>query len=187
MEGGPGRHGLYTTVTIRRLLETVSWHELTIAYVTLNFTSRYVVKQKDAKNKQSHEQSAQLGCEAAAAIKTVASLTREGDVLNLYSNLLDEPEKVARAAALYSNALYGFCQSVVFFIVALVFCTFDFTFCRFRRSLTVITGFGAHQMIDHGLNPTNFFVALMSVIFGSIQAGNVFSFVPVGLQAYQIL
>lgn len=44
----------------------------------------HVVVLKDAKTKKAHEQSAQLACEAAGAIRTVAALTREDHAWNVY-------------------------------------------------------------------------------------------------------
>jgi ATP-binding cassette subfamily B (MDR/TAP) protein 1 len=43
-----------------------------------------------------HENSAQLACEAAGAIKTVASLTREKDACNVYSESLNVPLQAAK-------------------------------------------------------------------------------------------
>lgn len=46
-----------------------------------------VVVLKDEKNKKSYSQSAQMACEAASAIRTVASLTREDDCSRIYSTV----------------------------------------------------------------------------------------------------
>jgi hypothetical protein len=47
-----------------------------------------VVNLKDQKVRGAHEHSAQTACEAAAAIRTVASLTREDDACRAYSHSL---------------------------------------------------------------------------------------------------
>lgn len=52
-----------------------------------------VVVLKDQNNKSAHESSAQISCEAAAAIRTVASLTREEHCLNLYRRCLEDPSE----------------------------------------------------------------------------------------------
>ncbi|GAA6048222.1 hypothetical protein JCM3770_006486, partial [Rhodotorula araucariae] len=119
-----------------------------------------VVVLKDQKNKKSHEASAQMACEAASAIRTVAALTREDDCLHLYSEQLDAPMRTSNRVAIWSNAFYSISQALSFFVIALIF------------------WFGAHQMVDAGLSVQSFFVAMISVVFASIQAGNVFSFVP---------
>ena len=66
-----------------------------------------VVGNKDQKNKQAHGESAQLACEAAGAIRTVASLTRERDCLALYSQSLEKPLKTSNRAAIWDNMLFA--------------------------------------------------------------------------------
>jgi ATP-binding cassette subfamily B (MDR/TAP) protein 1 len=80
-----------------------------------------VVVLKDQTNKAAHESSAQLACEAAASIRTVAALTREDDCCNLYSKSLEEPLRKSNKTAIWSNLLYSLSQSIVFFVIALVF------------------------------------------------------------------
>jgi ATP-binding cassette subfamily B (MDR/TAP) protein 1 len=86
----------------------------------LIFFQRIVVL-KDQKNKKAHEESAQIACEAAGAIRTVASLTREDDCLELYSESLAEPLRNSNRTAIWSNLLYSISQSFAFFAIALVF------------------------------------------------------------------
>jgi len=119
-----------------------------------------VVVLKDKQNKKAHEKSAQIACEAAGAIRTVASLTREGDCLDIYSESLEEPLRRSTHTSFYSNLIYAFSQSMMMFVIALVF------------------WFGAQRVSRQEFGTTAFFVCLFSVTFGSIQAGNVFSFVP---------
>ncbi|KAF9019020.1 P-loop containing nucleoside triphosphate hydrolase protein [Hymenopellis radicata] len=128
--------------------------------VSIGYIRLRVVVLKDQKNKKSHESSAQLACEAAGAIRTVASLTREDDCLHLYSSSLDEPLRQSNKTALWSNMLFAFSQSVVFYVIALVF------------------WYGARLVSFREYSTFQFFVGLMSTTFGAIQAGNVFSFVP---------
>ncbi|GAA5912585.1 hypothetical protein JCM5296_000742 [Sporobolomyces johnsonii] len=119
-----------------------------------------VVVLKDQKNKKSHEQSAQMACEAASAIRTVASLTREEDCSAIYSQYLDKPMQESNRVAIWSSGLYAISQSLSFWVIALIF------------------WYGAHQLASGAISSRQFFVAMISVVFGSIQAGNVFSFVP---------
>ena len=80
-----------------------------------------VVVLKDQANKKAHEESAQLACEAAGSIRTVASLTREDDCIRLYSSRLEETLHKSNRTALWSNLLYAFTQAQVFFVIALIF------------------------------------------------------------------
>ena len=88
--------------------------------ISANISQRVVVL-KDQANKRAHEESAQLACEAAGSIRTVASLTREADCLRLYSESLEAPLRQSNRTAIWSNLLYSLSQSMVFFVIALVF------------------------------------------------------------------
>lgn len=132
----------------------------TPALVSTGYIRLRVVVLKDQKNKKAHEGSAQLACEAAGAIRTVASLTREEDCLRLYSESLEEPLRKSNRTAIYSNALYSLSQAIVFFVISLVF------------------WYGSRLVASQEYSVFKFFVCLMSTTFGAIQAGNVFSFVP---------
>jgi len=71
-----------------------------------------------------HENSAQIACEAAGAIRTVASLTREEGCYEEYSKSLDVPLQRSHRAAVWSCAVYALSQSITFFGIALVRYTF---------------------------------------------------------------
>lgn len=119
-----------------------------------------VVVMKDQKNKAEHESSAQLACEAASAIRTVASLTREEDFLQLYSASLEEPLRRSNRTALWSSFFFALAQAMSFFVISLIF------------------WYGSVLVSKLEITVTGFFIALMSTTFGAIQAGNVFAFVP---------
>ena len=76
---------------------------------------------KDEQNKLEHEASAQVACEAAGSIRTVAALTREKDCCDIYSKSLEEPLRRSKRSALFSNSFYALSQGSIFFIIALVF------------------------------------------------------------------
>jgi hypothetical protein len=59
------------------------------------FIRLHVVVLKDAKTKKIHEKSAHLAAEATAAVKTVAALTREGDVGQMYAERLKECMRIS--------------------------------------------------------------------------------------------
>ncbi|KAF8584127.1 P-loop containing nucleoside triphosphate hydrolase protein [Ramaria rubella] len=128
--------------------------------VATGYVRLRVVVLKDQKNKNAHEDSAQLACEAAGAIRTVASLTREEDCLALYSNSLEGPLRNSNRTALFSSMLYALSQGMSFFVIALVF------------------WFGSRLISELEIQTKQFFICLMSTVFGAIEAGNVFNFVP---------
>lgn len=89
--------------------------------ISAGYVRLRLVVLKDQKNKVMHEQSAQLACEAAGSIRTVASLTREADALDVYSRSLDVPLQAAKKTLIFSNGLYALSQALSFFVIALVF------------------------------------------------------------------
>ncbi|KAG2045340.1 P-loop containing nucleoside triphosphate hydrolase protein [Suillus americanus] len=119
-----------------------------------------VVVLKDQRNKKAQESSAQIACEAAAAIRTVASLTREEHCLNIYRQSLEAPVKKSTRTALWSNLLYAFSQAMGFWVTSLA------------------VWYGATLVSRLELSTQSFFVALVSTVFSSMQAGNFFTFVP---------
>ena len=99
---------------------------------------------RDKENEKAHRGSAQIACEAAGAIKTVAALTREDDCCRLYSESLDGPLRNGRKAAFRTGLLYGLAQATTFWVIALVFwygsrlvSTFDITPFAFFLGLMV--------------------------------------------------
>jgi ATP-binding cassette subfamily B (MDR/TAP) protein 1 len=64
-----------------------------------------------------YEQSANFACEAAAAMKTVASLTRERDVWSIYHESLEEPSRKGLFSNLRASTLYAASQSFALFII----------------------------------------------------------------------
>ncbi|KAG8874984.1 GTPase-activating protein [Tulasnella sp. 331] len=128
--------------------------------VSAGYIRLRVVVLKDQKNKIAHEESAQLACEAAGAVRTVQSLTREQQTFEEYSHSLDGPLAKSNKSAIYSNLLFAVSQAMSFCVIALVFY------------------YGSRLVSSLEYTTFQFFVCLMSVTFGSIQAGNVFSFVP---------
>ncbi|KAF4625656.1 hypothetical protein G7Y89_g12507 [Cudoniella acicularis] len=110
--------------------------------------------------KKSYEKSASYACEATSAIRTVASLTRENDVLDQYISALNSQSRRSLNSVLKSSLLYAASQSLMFCCVALGF------------------WYGGNQIADHQYSMFQFFVCFSSVIFGAQSAGTIFSFAP---------
>ena len=85
--------------------------------VSAGYIRLRVVVLKDQHNKKAHEASAQLACEAAGAIRTVTSLTREDDCCALYSDLLEGLMHCSNCTAMLFNAIFALLQLLTFFIV----------------------------------------------------------------------
>ncbi|KAI0287212.1 P-loop containing nucleoside triphosphate hydrolase protein [Russula brevipes] len=119
-----------------------------------------VVILKDQVNKKAHADSAQVACEAAGAIRTVASLTREDDCLEYYSKSLEEPLRRSNRTALWSNLLFSLSQSFSLYVIALIF------------------WYGSRLVSFQEFTTKQFFTGLIATLFGTMQAGGVFSLVP---------
>ncbi|KAK9766045.1 hypothetical protein K7432_005165 [Basidiobolus ranarum] len=119
-----------------------------------------------AKTKAAYEHSAQLACEAASSIRTVASLTREKDVCKMYHDELEEPVRAGKQNAFGSSFIFALSQAIVFLVNAL-------GFWYGGRLLSTRISSGATEY-----DQTQFFTVFIAIVFGSQSAGNVFSFVP---------
>jgi ATP-binding cassette subfamily B (MDR/TAP) protein 1 len=142
-----------------------------IACIPLLVCSGYIrlrlVVMKDQKNKRVYSKTAHMASEAAGAIKTVASLTREDECCREYHNALEGPTTHSIRSAMTSNILYAISQSLSFWVIGLVFYV------------------GSRWLASGRYNTQQFFTVLNSVVFSAIQAGNVFSFVPDASKAKQ--
>ena len=81
----------------------------------------WLLAQFQRRAKKSYETSASYACEATSAIRTVASLTREDDVLEHYRAALSSQAKRSLESILKSSLLYAASQSLMFLCVALGF------------------------------------------------------------------
>lgn len=61
-----------------------------------------------------------MACEAAGAVRTVQSLTREEEAFQEYSRSLDGPLKKSNRTAFFSTGLFALSQALSFFVIALV-------------------------------------------------------------------
>ncbi|PBP28794.1 ABC transporter [Diplocarpon rosae] len=110
--------------------------------------------------KKAYETSASFACEATSAIRTVASLTREADVLKTYVESIETQAKASLNSVLKSSTLYAASQSLMFGCVALGF------------------WYGGRRIANGEYTLFQFFVCFSSVIFGAQSAGTIFSFAP---------
>lgn len=112
------------------------------------------------RSKAAYASSATFASEAISAIRTVASLTREHDVLKMYHDALAVQQRRSLVSVLKSSALYAASQSMLFLCFAL----------GFWYGGTLI-GKGEYDLFQ-------FFLCFMAIIFGAQSAGTIFSFAP---------
>lgn len=110
--------------------------------------------------KKSYEKSGMYACEGVAAIRTVASLTREDSVLEVYSKNVRKQVRDSRVPLVRSAIVYGLSQGLTPLVMGLGF------------------WYGS-TLIRKGLSDSyQFFTAFFAVVFGAQAAGSIFSFAP---------
>jgi ATP-binding cassette, subfamily B (MDR/TAP), member 1 len=107
------------------------------------------------RTKKSYESSANFACEATGSIRTVASLTREADVMEIYRRSLDAPSQAAFRMAVFSNIWFGLAETIMFLTMALAF--------WYGSTLVRLGEYSLTQM----------FTVFIAMIFGSQSAGQV--------------
>lgn len=124
------------------------------------FLRFYMLAKFQDRAKKAYEGSASYACEATAAIRTVASLTREDDVLEHYHQSLDAQGKKSLRSVLKSSTLYAASQSLMFLCNGLAF------------------WYGGTLIASREYSQFQFFIVFSAIIFGAQSAGSIFSFAP---------
>ena len=124
------------------------------------FLRFWMLARFQSRAKKAYEASASYACEATAAIRTVASLTREEDVWEHYHQSLVDQGKKSLKSILRSSTLYASSQSLTFLCLALGF------------------WYGGTLIAKHEYNLFQFFLCFSAIIFGAQSAGTIFSFAP---------
>lgn len=112
------------------------------------------------RSKAAYERSASYASEAISAIRTVAALTREEDVLQQYKDSLAVQQRSSLISVCKSSLLYAGSQSLLFLCFALGF------------------WYGGTLIAKYEYDMFQFFLCFMAVIFGAQSAGTIFSFAP---------
>ncbi|ROT36004.1 multidrug resistance protein [Sodiomyces alkalinus F11] len=127
----------------------------------------WILAHFERRSKAAYASSASFASEAISAIRTVQSLTREGDVLRMYRDSLAQQQRRSFIATLRSSALYAASQSLTFLAFALGF------------------WYGGTLIASYEYNMFQFFVCFSAIIFGAQSAGTIFSFAPDMGKAHQ--
>ncbi|TKW53458.1 Leptomycin B resistance protein pmd1 [Colletotrichum tanaceti] len=119
------------------------------------------------RSKTAYSNSASYASEAISAIRTVASLTREDDVIRQYQASLAAQQRSSLISILKSSLLFAASQSFMFLAFALGF------------------WYGGTLIANREYDMFQFFVCFSAVIFGAQSAGSIFSFAPDMGKAHQ--
>jgi len=128
--------------------------------ISCGFLRFWMLAHYQRRSKRAYAGSAGFASEAITAIRTVASLTREEDVLRQYKESLAAQQRESLKSVLKSSTLYAASQSLMFLAFALGF------------------WYGGTLIAKFEYNMFQFFVVFSAVIFGAQSAGSVFSFAP---------
>ncbi|KAJ5913074.1 Leptomycin B resistance protein [Penicillium tannophilum] len=139
--------GLVTTSTIPVL-------------IGCGFFRFWILARFQARAKKAYESSASYACEATSAIRTVASLTREDDVLVHYQAALAAQGKKSLHSVLKSSTLFAASESLTFLCMALGF------------------WYGGTLITNGEYTIQQFFICFPAIIFGAQSAGSMFAFAP---------
>ncbi|RWA09868.1 hypothetical protein EKO27_g5231 [Xylaria grammica] len=120
----------------------------------------YMLAHFQRRSKRAYEKSASYASEAISAIRTVASLTREGDVLAQYRESLAIQQKRSLISVLKSSLLYAASQATLFLAFALGF------------------WYGGMLIANREYDLFQFFLCFMAVVYSAQSAGSIFSFAP---------
>ncbi|KPM43152.1 Leptomycin B resistance protein pmd1 [Neonectria ditissima] len=126
----------------------------------------WVLSHFETRSKNAYSNSASYASEAVSAIRTIASLTREADVLSQYRQSLAAQQRRSLVSVLKSSLLYALSESLTFLILGLCFWYGGTLIAR-----------GEYSMFQ-------FFVCFMSVIFSAQSAGAFFSYAANMSKAY---
>ena len=118
----------------------------------------WILARFQGRSRKAYESSASYACENTNAIRTVASLTREGDVYEHYHMQLVTQGKRSLISVLKSSTLYAASQSFVLLCSALAF------------------WYGGTLIGSGEYNLFQFFICFTEIIFGAQSAGTIFSF-----------
>lgn len=120
---------------------------------------RFWILAKFTATAQKHyEKSAGYACEHTNAIRTVASLTTEGEIFDEYSRQLREQLRESLKSNIRNSSLYAASQSAMFLAFALGF------------------WYGGRLLVRGEYSLFQFFIVFSEIIFGAQSAGTVFSF-----------
>lgn len=126
--------------------------------VACGFVRFWVLIHLEERSKSVYESSGSYACESVGAVRTVASLTREEGVVEVYRDQIDTQVRGSKLAFFRSSLLMGLSEGLVTLIMGLGF------------------WYGATLMTNGEIDGTSFFVVFFCIIFGANGAGNVFSF-----------
>lgn len=126
--------------------------------ITAGLLRLRVLARKESKTKQAHQHTTQQACESIGAIRTVSAFNLQPQTLQVYQKNLENASRSLRPTMCYSSVLFGLSQCVQLLVTALAF------------------WYGGRELAQGHTSSKGFFTILISVVYGSVQAGNIFNY-----------
>lgn len=120
----------------------------------------YLLLRFQSRAKAAYAASAAYASEAISSIRTVASLTREQDIMRIYREDIATQRRKGLKSVLSSSALYGAAQGATFLCFGLGF------------------WYGGTLLATGEYDLFTFFVCFMGIIYSAQSAGSIFSLAP---------
>ena len=161
-----------TLISVCTLALAVGWELSLVCISTIpvllacGFFRVWILAVFERRSKAAYSASASLASEAISAIRTVAVLNREEQILNQYRQSLAIQQRKSLLSVSKSSLLFASTQSLVFLCFALGF------------------WWGGTLIGRNEYSQYQFFLCFMSVTFGAQATGSIFSFAPDMGKAY---
>lgn len=120
----------------------------------------YLLLRFQSRAKEAYAASAAYASEAVSSIRTVASLTREQDIMRTYREDIANQRRKGMKSVLSASAVYGAAQGATFLCFGLGF------------------WYGGTLLATREYDLFTFFVCFMSIIYSAQSAGSIFSLAP---------
>ncbi len=124
------------------------------------FLEHYILKKGARRRAKVFSSSAEDACEAISAIRTVATLTMEDELVGRYKQTLDNESRISLKATLISAIFYALSQSLRFCCMALTF------------------WYGGTLISNYEYTIFQFYVCYISIILGAQSAAIIFAHAP---------
>uniref|UniRef100_H2ZPW7 Bile salt export pump n=1 Tax=Ciona savignyi TaxID=51511 RepID=H2ZPW7_CIOSA len=158
---------------------------LTIAFIPFlilgGLLEMQLVMGAEEKEGAAYEEAGQIAGEAINNIRTVASLTKEQTIYELYTEKLAGPLKKSTRKALLVGLGYGYSQCVIYFAYAAVFRAFlksFLNFCKILKNSFYDLEISHVYKVLSVIYTTQIHRVLTAVIFGAMAVGQNSSFAP---------
>ncbi|KAK5990194.1 ABC multidrug transporter atrD [Cladobotryum mycophilum] len=155
-----------TLVTSMVVSLAVGWKLSLVCIATMpvllgcGFFRFFLLMRFESRAKAAYKESAAYASEAVSAIRTVASLTREEDIMKKYCEDVANQQSKSLRSTLGASAVYGASQGAIFLCFGLGF------------------WYGGTLLGTLEYDIFQFFLCFMGIVYGAQAAGTIFSFAP---------